>query len=685
MNKNQLLDMMNSVRDKYVLEAVESRENTGAKSKSHLRLSRVGLIAAVLAVLLLLAGCVAVYLRLQDMSIGKDTYVQTHDEKGRAMEPTEKQREVINFAGIMGSPEQKASAQWYEFTQGYDPDHALMTNVGDDPDIPNNYEYTYGCYTQEMMAKLDEIIQENQLKLLEDEAPIQRWQSDIAMEALGKTTLLREGAAAQMGQVSGFLFAPYNFKLEYDLTLTGDSPAWGKRVGVTELYAHKGYLPYNGSWHVDLDTFQQWNYATSQGVTLLMAMNDTGSCFMVCQLDSGILMVNINGNSTGTDFPESDQVPGKEAMEAFAEAIDFSLSYPAFDLDAIRPQLNFAEAEYQAAHTYVPETYGSYADYILDYGYGWTPGNQYTFYDLTGDGEAELLLGRDGLCGNWLTIQDGKVEDHWASDFRLCQDGFVELYSDMEFGQDCCYIYEPLSDLLQAAEKPSSYICLQYKNGQWTKYEDVVRAHPQSIAQEEADAIRATHPSVDLKWMPIEDFPMDEKGTTMKAYLQTLDTKPSSQEMREIYADSIRKLISNDGTVGSYYRILDVNGDGVDDLLCSDNGEMFWHFQLYRYGRTVASYPMDFYLCESGVLERVSIYHDIQPDGSADEIEEHIFYRYHEDLTQEALAYAGYNKATASWQSDWDGTPMDTAEAEAILAKYPRIDQGMRPISELIG
>ena len=49
MNKSELLDMMGSIRDKYVLEAIESRERAPSKSKSHLRLHRIGLLAAVLA------------------------------------------------------------------------------------------------------------------------------------------------------------------------------------------------------------------------------------------------------------------------------------------------------------------------------------------------------------------------------------------------------------------------------------------------------------------------------------------------------------------------------------------------------------------------------------------------------------------------------------------------------------
>lgn len=47
--------------------------------------------------------------------------------------------------------------------------------------------------------------------------------------------------------------------------------------------------------------------------------------------------------------------------------------------------------------------------------------------------------------------------------------------------------------------------------------------------------------------------------------------------------------------------------------------------------------------------------------------------------------FAAYNKATANWQGDWYGDiPMTEDEANAILTKYPRIDQGMRPIEEFL-
>ena len=37
----------------------------------------------------------------------------------------------------------------------------------------------------------------------------------------------------------------------------------------------------------------------------------------------------------------------------------------------------------------------------------------------------------------------------------------------------------------------------------------------QPTTQEDADAIRSAHKPVELDWIPIEDFPMDEKGTTL--------------------------------------------------------------------------------------------------------------------------------------------------------------------------
>lgn len=683
MNKHQLLDMMNSIRDKYVLEAVESRGKNEAKAKSHLRLHRVGLLAAVLAALLLLAGCVAVYLRLQDMSIGKESYIQSHDEQGKAMEPTEKQWEVINFAGITGSPEQKASAQWYEFTGSYDPDHALMTNVGDDPDIPNNYEYVYGCYTQEMVDKLDEIKNENRVQLLEAQIPIQRYQADIAMEALGKTSLLREDTDASMGQASGFLFAPFNFKLEYDFTIPGDSHKWGDRMSVTEIYNHNGYLPYNGYWLVDLSTYQQWNYTTSQGTALLLALNSTGQGFIICQLDSGILSISISG----FDF-DKNKIPEKGTLEALAEVFDFTIAPGEFDISGIQAKLELSDAEEAAKNVYVPETYSSFGDYLLRWRVCWDRTLKFCFYDLDGDGTEDLLLGRNGVMDEWLVRKNGEVTAQPCTPGRICQGGMLEDSYNYEFTKDRLYRYYPLSGTIAESGDMTGNFYLLYQDGNWESgnYNEVgEQVNILGITPEKADALRAQYTPVELNWAPVWEFPMDDTGKTIGEYLTAQEKKLDSDGVRKAYAQYMPQEAYPDGTLlYTHYRLLDINGDGVDDLLLSGDGEKFWSFRTYRFGQI--RYPdfPEFFLCEDGVLERVSQampYHL----GSGVKVDIHQFYRITEDLQMEQISYVAHNLSSDTWMSDEEGTQISPAEAEAILAKYPRIDQGMHPISELLG
>lgn len=685
MNKHQLLDMMNSIRDKYVMEAVESREQSGGKAKSHLRLHRVGLLAAVLAALLLLAGCVAVYLRLQDMSVRQETYMKHFDENGKAIEPTEKVRDVLNIAVLMDTPAQNSSTQWYEFTQSYDPDHALMTNEPDIPGIANNYEYIYGCYTQEMVDKLDEIAGVNQVKLLEARVPIDRWGTDIAMEALGRTSLFREGANAAPASVQGMLYAPYNFRLMYSLTLTGEDAPWKKEVYVTEVYQHNGYLPSDSIWTLDLDDYQQWRYTTGQGIEVLLAVNHTGNGLMVCPRDAGVLTVSIYGNLTGSSYPEPDQVPGKEAMEAFAEVIDFDVTPSLIDPDVLNPKLDAAQAADQAANEVAFEepVYESAVDLLLDNSiFWWSPQYryQYTYYDLDSDGEKELLLGRDGKISDVFSLAKGDTTRKYlavSDGGTLCQDGSVMFSDFMPFSQFCMYRYvHSLSELIADPEN-ARQTYLTNRDGQWVSGE--FGGEEAVITQEKADAIRARHVPLEMGWKDIMDFPMDDSGQTLGDYIQTLEN-PDNAQLRERYAQQLQE----DPTASEYYRIMDLNGDGVDDLLLSSDGERFWSVRTCRYGKIDGILSDYYYLCEGNVLENVTIHRDLTEKGMI-EMEQHIFYQVNRDFTLELVGYATYNKATASWQSDRDGTPMSTAEAEAILAKYPRIDQGMHPISELLG
>ena len=194
----------------------------------------------------------------------------------------------------------------------------------------------------------------------------------------------------------------------------------------------------------------------------------------------------------------------------------------------------------------------------------------------------------------------------------------------------------------------------------------------------------AHYPRVELDWNPLMEYPISAEQT-LGEYIDEKDVRVSQAELMEIYKN---KLNSMKDMYYSHYRLMDINGDGVEDLLLKGKGDSYigntdyyWMAMTYRYGRTV-NIASDFYLCENGVLEHVETRNDIGSPGT--EINGHQFQRY-SGLETDELDFVAYNKATASWQGDWwNEKPLTEAEANAVLEKYPRIDQGMRPISELL-
>ena len=88
MTGKDLLIALGDVSHKYYEEA---ENDTIVSSQGHKTFRRPLLIAAVIALTLLLVGCAVVYaLRLQDMSIGQETYTQHFDNTGKAIDPIEK-------------------------------------------------------------------------------------------------------------------------------------------------------------------------------------------------------------------------------------------------------------------------------------------------------------------------------------------------------------------------------------------------------------------------------------------------------------------------------------------------------------------------------------------------------------------------------------------------------------------
>ncbi len=485
-----------------------------------------------------------------------------------------------------------------------------------------------------------------------------------------------------MGDVRGTLLPPCNFDLSFELTLTGEDAAWTKRVWVDEHYYHKDYLPDDGAWYLDMDSFDQWNYTTADGTELLLAMNAGGFGFLICEQQDAFLVVTINGNNTGSAYPQPGQVPGKEALEQMAEVFDFALKPTLIDRNALQPALDAAEAEYQAQHTIEAPVYAGFEAYILDSSIWLGEDTLYTFHDLDGDGQLELLLGNANgpytATNTYLSLQDGQVQVLYCGGV-LCEDGVVmsylaESYSIMESRQYWRHSF-PSSE-----ENDSEFLGYVYRrsDGTWKMAidQDVYHSGMPVVTQAEAQDLIARFTPLELNWQPLSTYLLSD-GTTLGDYMASLDKPMSNSELHQFYADWFAEL---QGGWQTHYRILDINNDGKDDLLLSGDGDFYWNACTYRYGQLLSFPCGDFYLCENGVLEDVNLNHE----DLYTEIVEHIFYTF-DGYDRVELDYLAYNKATASWQSDRDGTPLSDAETQDILAKYPRIDQDMRPIRELLG
>lgn len=664
MTGKDLLTAMSGIDGRYIEEAAPA----AAPKRRSLR--RPLLVAAAIAAALLLVGCGIVYaLRLQDMSIGKATYTQRFDDKGKAIDPVEKSLDIITPYGRSGDAIQQALKEWYEFQESYDQDHALMTNEPDIPSIPNQYEYTYSCYTQEMVDKVDEIAAKYNLKLLDEWIPFQRYQSDIFLEETGIRSLLLPDSGAQITGMVGMLYPPYNFSMEFNL-VTENAGTLMTSYG----YARKDYFPRAFPGGVDIDAYEQWDHTAPGGTKLLLALDGKGQGEIIAEQENAMIMISIDGNraTSHTNYPDASEVMTKAELESIADQFDYSIQPKEVNRAVVEEKLAVAEEAYQAEHAYVPETYADFSDYLKKSVYIPDESRQYAFSDLTGDGVDELLLGRNGAFSYWLSMENGEVVDNVYADTYLCKGNILELYQapDMYWDIERHTYVKP-----ENGGYGNKIVAVERVGNQWYRSYDIYERDKTEISQDEAAAIMAKYPRIQLDWKPLMDYPLDESGLTLGSYLKAKDVQPSDDELLRIYKD----CLSGQDSFYTHYRIMDINGDGVKDLLRSGDGDHYWDIVTYRYGNLQLLSIMDFYLCENNVMEQVELFN--RDEGV--EIEGTRFLRCN-GFDREELDFVAYNKATASWQSDYIGTPMSEADAKAILAKYSRVDQGMQPISQLL-
>lgn len=469
------------------------------------------LIAAIIALMVLLMGCAVVLFTLQDMQIGEYSYVEPRyiDENGEKVPETEKTRDVISLQGITGSPEQMAAQEWYEFEQSYDKDNKLLDEADKNPiDVPSEYD-AYFVYTKEMIDKVDEIAAKYDLELAGTIAMAEEFQMNTFFHALGIGNLHQEDAQAYIEYADGYFYACGNFNAEFWLTLTGEKSNWPHEILASMRYCGKGYLDTVFAYLSDIENYEQWTYTMKDGNDVLIVMGDERVRIFY---DGKAAFVSAGFGITYEDDNGVITRMTKKDVEMVADVLDFSITTQKPDMGAATKELDALLQEHLAEEEAKKETwvnpfihdhssYTEWAAYILEN----TDSPEsvcYSLWDVTGDGEAELLIGSKYSFGSIKTILDGKVttliSNGTDSGYSLCENGII-VYQN---GDNYWYYQMTESDY-------TNIDCVEYDAWEecWYRTQNGTKV---AISEEEAVAIMEGYGSIDPGMRPVTEFPMDE-------------------------------------------------------------------------------------------------------------------------------------------------------------------------------
>ena len=678
MTAENLLDIIGEAKDSYVLAALQSREQT---SRKRISVRKAILIAAAIAVMLLLVGCAVLYvLNLQDMKIGEYSVTRPgrYVSKWERAESEEVTYEVLSLQGFGDSPNRRAVQEWWEFTENYE---VSLSDAEANAGIPDVYQSTYGCYTWEMVEKLDEIAEKYDLALLSEPVYVEIDQYQVLLDALQISGVCCGDIQAEVVHSSGYFFPEGSFNMNVDVTMTGEDAAWPYMVMADFYYSRKDFFDDTSLRVKNLDSFRQWEYTLPDGGLALIAMNEE-KALILAERENAFLAVKFD-TKRGIDTMTA------EAVEQIADLFDFSIQTHSLSkeelaevtatLDAMNEANLKAYQEWQAEYekSLHKEGYDGWVKQILEESYLDTRDLGFAFWDIDGNGTEELLIGRDGYCTTAYIEVDGQTEEvsNAYSYLYPCEEnklvGVIQL--GLEADYYCTRRYDGTSmgecHVRYAAGCPEGEYW-NYDLTTWNKYD--------YISKEEFDSILDSYARIPVSFLPLSEYPLEETVTNT-------NRGDTSQEPFETYEDKIRvRLTDQEERWGRWaYDLRDLDGNGQEEMVWREDDRYFVYTIL---DGQVCCYRMvgdNKTVCENGIVESVSYY------GS-----ENRTYRYyringeHVELV-EYLRYDVDADPEHPWSRSTDLTGQDNslqtisqAEAEAIRAKYVPMELDMKPIKE---
>lgn len=678
MNANEILDMIGDAKGTYLWETQKYRDGTaGAKP-----LPRLWLVAAVIGLMLLLVGCTVAYvLRLQDLKVAeyRPTTPTVYDENGDVISlPTLPQRTQITLQGA----NQEALAEWNSFCRDYDPDGAIVTaNDNNELGIPNPYYIPYGCYSWEMVNKLDEIVQKYDLKLLSPDVGCQSYESSVLFSSLGIDGVFH----GDVEYLSGYFYPEGTFKIE--LLFQPDTDQWPyKDNSASYYYSVKEYFDPVYYEVADLESCTQWNYTRSDGRTVLLVMNDEQARIITDLQDA---LVTVSFASSKWDGGTKVQMT-QSALEQISEQFDFSIQPHPADMTKVDALMEAAQAAYEAERAAAAENlytkgYEQYIQQELEkaaaHSTRMRDGLFYSLYDLNGDGVMELFPGRRATLWEILSMREGKSYQYADFDnlslisvlhFTICEDHVLELEKMKDNIAEIRYYFRAEAEgltYLEGLEKvEDSWYSLPVPPA-----EDPMAEVRTEITEQQAQAIIASY-------VPLENQPERQQ---MKRYGEPVKPIPWTDPYA-IYIAEALEWLEDAGKLT--YTLMDLNGDGIQELIARDT----WTTQA---GSTEPVYVLSVHTIVDGELVIVQ-----EPHGMTDVCEGGILMYGEEDGTHyefyrmkgtelELIEMIYQDRIQKYWVRAVEGENPQSSNcseetARSYIAQYHPIELNMKPFSE---
>ncbi len=328
MTSLELLESFVAVKDKYILEAhgeelpgnkiipfdksIQS-ENTSlyeVKKQNRRRtpMKKSVLIAIIAAAILCLAGCAYVIMKLQEISMGEYTHTVPNPENREEL--IQETSEYISLQGLQGSVEYLATKEWQDFLAGYDPDGAIVSEIGNEPTGLEDLGCHYQVYTREMYDKLVEIADKYGLSLHSEMNVVDQEELDY-----------RVGGSFMGDELSrGWAYIYEDGTFQFD----GEALLDEKEVHMQFRRSVKGTLEEPILRIGSVEEYQEVSYETSCGESVLLELG-TDHSLIYADFEECFVLMNVLAGTEDSFLDGDKGTITMDDLKRMADGIDFTI------------------------------------------------------------------------------------------------------------------------------------------------------------------------------------------------------------------------------------------------------------------------------------------------------------------------------------------------------------------------